>query len=158
MSPDWAAKATAVPYAEFSDPQSLNLYSYVRNVPTSKADTDGHCEGDQCTDITVTVQVTSQPAFRTNEKQSNGTYETGVRGQLTITLTKDGKPMANVPVSEKISSKTTKNDKSKVKFTEAVRPRPGDGPYREIPVCTRCEATYGRDAFPQGTKFQSDQH
>jgi RHS repeat-associated protein len=42
-TPDWAAKATAVPYAEFSDPQSLNLYSYVRNVPTSKADPDGHC-------------------------------------------------------------------------------------------------------------------
>src|SRR5262249_53930486 len=27
VTPDWAAKATAVPYAEFSDPQSLNLYS-----------------------------------------------------------------------------------------------------------------------------------
>jgi RHS repeat-associated protein len=43
VTPDWAAKATAVPYAEFADPQSLNLYSYVRNVPTSKADADGHC-------------------------------------------------------------------------------------------------------------------
>jgi len=42
ITPDWAAKATAVPYAEFSDPQTLNLYSYVRNIPTSKADLDGH--------------------------------------------------------------------------------------------------------------------
>jgi RHS repeat-associated protein len=41
-TPDWAAKATAVPYAEFSDPQSLNLYSYVRNVPTVGYDSDGH--------------------------------------------------------------------------------------------------------------------
>jgi RHS repeat-associated protein len=38
ITPDWAAKATAVPYAEFADPQSLNLYTYVRNIPTSKAD------------------------------------------------------------------------------------------------------------------------
>jgi RHS repeat-associated protein len=42
ITPDWAAKATAVPYAEFADPQSLNLYSYVRNIPTVKVDPDGH--------------------------------------------------------------------------------------------------------------------
>ena len=42
MTPDWDAKATAVPYADFSDPRSLNLYSYVRNNPLAKADADGH--------------------------------------------------------------------------------------------------------------------
>ena len=31
-----------MPYAEFSDPQSLNLYSYVCNVPTSRFDANGH--------------------------------------------------------------------------------------------------------------------
>jgi len=39
-----------------------------------------------------------------------------------------------------------------VRFTEAVRPRTGD----EVPVCQRCEGTYGRDAFPPGTQFRSD--
>lgn len=43
MTPDWAAKATAVPYAMFGDPQTLNLYGYVRNNPLSHADVDGHC-------------------------------------------------------------------------------------------------------------------
>jgi RHS repeat-associated protein len=43
MTPDWAAKPTTVPYAKFGDPQSLNLYSYVRNNPTSLYDPDGHC-------------------------------------------------------------------------------------------------------------------
>jgi RHS repeat-associated protein len=42
MTPDWAAKPTTVPYAEFGDPQSLNLYSYVRNNPLSRRDADGH--------------------------------------------------------------------------------------------------------------------
>src|SRR5579864_5277260 len=42
ITPDWAAKATAVPYAEFIDPQSLNLYTYVRNIPTTRFDADGH--------------------------------------------------------------------------------------------------------------------
>ena len=42
MSPDWADKPEPVPYADLSDPQSLNLYSYVRNNPMSHADADGH--------------------------------------------------------------------------------------------------------------------
>jgi RHS repeat-associated protein len=42
MSPDWAAKPATVPYAEFGDPQSLNLYSYTRNSPIIRVDGDGH--------------------------------------------------------------------------------------------------------------------
>src|SRR5258708_11179964 len=42
MTPDWAARPTAVPYAVFGDPQSLNLYGSVRNDPVSRADLDGH--------------------------------------------------------------------------------------------------------------------
>lgn len=43
MTPDWSAKPIAVPYAEFGDPQSLDLYVYVRDNPASHADVDGHC-------------------------------------------------------------------------------------------------------------------
>jgi RHS repeat-associated protein len=43
MTPDWAAKPTDVPYANFGNPQSLNLYSYVQNNPTTVGDPDGHC-------------------------------------------------------------------------------------------------------------------
>lgn len=42
ISADWAAKPEAVPYADLGDPQSLNLYSYVRNIPATKTDADGH--------------------------------------------------------------------------------------------------------------------
>jgi len=42
MSPDWSAKEEPVPYAKLDDPQSLNLYSYVRNNPLSRTDPDGH--------------------------------------------------------------------------------------------------------------------
>ncbi len=44
MTPDWAARPTTVPYAVFGDPQSLNLYNYVRNDPVSRIDPDGHYE------------------------------------------------------------------------------------------------------------------
>ena len=43
MTPDWAGAPTAVPYANFGDPQSLNLYAYVRNNPIGGFDADGHC-------------------------------------------------------------------------------------------------------------------
>ena len=32
MSPDWSAKEDPVPYAVLTDPQSLNLYSYVGTI------------------------------------------------------------------------------------------------------------------------------
>jgi RHS repeat-associated protein len=43
MSPDWSEGAVPVPYADLSNPQSLNLYSYVNNNPMTRVDKDGHC-------------------------------------------------------------------------------------------------------------------
>ncbi len=58
MSPDWAAKASPVPYATFGDPQSLNLYAYVRNNPLTRVDADGHCCEDGSTaDRLLTLTV-----------------------------------------------------------------------------------------------------
>jgi RHS repeat-associated protein len=42
MSPDWSGATVPVPYANLSDPQTLNLYEYVRNNPLSGLDPDGH--------------------------------------------------------------------------------------------------------------------
>lgn len=52
-SADWSAKPEAVPYASLGDPQSLNLYAYVRNNPLSRTDLDGHwdCSGKNASGI-----------------------------------------------------------------------------------------------------------
>ena len=42
MSPDWSEKPEPVPYADLKDPQSLNLYGYVRNNPLKNTDPNGH--------------------------------------------------------------------------------------------------------------------
>ena len=43
LSPDWSATPTAVPYADLTDPQTLNLYGYLRGNPLLHEDADGHC-------------------------------------------------------------------------------------------------------------------
>ncbi len=42
VSADWSATPVPVPYADLTDPQSLNLYGYVRGLPTTTVDLDGH--------------------------------------------------------------------------------------------------------------------
>src|SRR6185437_11105877 len=42
ITPDWDEKTTTVPYAHWADPQSLNLYGYVRDTPETLIDEDGH--------------------------------------------------------------------------------------------------------------------
>lgn len=42
ISPDWSETPEPVPYADLTDPQSLNLYAYVCNNPLSMSDPDGH--------------------------------------------------------------------------------------------------------------------
>ena len=46
MSPDYTSDddgpPDAVPYADLSDPQSLNLYAYVQNNPLIRFDSEGH--------------------------------------------------------------------------------------------------------------------
>lgn len=43
MSADWSPTPIPVPYADFNNPQSLNLYGFVGGNPASKVDADGHC-------------------------------------------------------------------------------------------------------------------
>ncbi len=42
FSPDWSSGPEPVPYAKLDNPQTLNLYSYVGNNPTTLRDPDGH--------------------------------------------------------------------------------------------------------------------
>jgi RHS repeat-associated protein len=74
VTPDWSATSVPVPYADLTDPQSLNQYSYVRNIPTSKVDTDGHCP-DGCpnpADAPKTLAALDQ------QNQANADFGAGV--------------------------------------------------------------------------------
>jgi RHS repeat-associated protein len=49
LSPDWSAIPAPVPYANLTNPQTLNLYAIVRDNPETFADLDGHCGQDWTT-------------------------------------------------------------------------------------------------------------
>jgi RHS repeat-associated protein len=87
MTPDWAARATAVPYAVFGDPQTLNLYTYVENGPINRADADGH-QGAQ---------------YLGGWCDSNGCISTQQQGAMTQSAdkaqnTSESKPLVSVTV------------------------------------------------------------
>jgi RHS repeat-associated protein len=65
VSTDWSALPEPVPYADFGDPQSLNLYTYVRNLPTLRTDPDGHCGGGDgaCDPHATTPTLTKEFVF-----------------------------------------------------------------------------------------------
>jgi RHS repeat-associated protein len=94
MSPDWAAKATPVPYAELSDPQSLNLYSYVRNNPLSRADKDGHCDAPSNlkvgqVGVCVASYISSKKFDVVGDGDNRGTNGNGGTSRIQTTFTLD---------------------------------------------------------------------
>jgi RHS repeat-associated protein len=109
LSPDWSAKIMPVPYASLGDPQTLNLYGYLRNNPLGGVDADGHCGGGPndppCDGVKVQVKPDAQPHPMPNTgpittADGKKQYITGVGTTTTVTFTKDGKPLSGVSVQE----------------------------------------------------------
>jgi RHS repeat-associated protein len=108
ITPDWAAKPAAVPYVVLGDPQSLNLYGYVRNIPTTRYDADGHCGDDgACGNVKVTVTAPPVDVVQNQQVGKLG-YRSGVGTTPTITFTdQKNNPISGMSVKE---SPTTKDN------------------------------------------------
>ncbi|MFZ0413306.1 MAG: RHS repeat-associated core domain-containing protein [Candidatus Acidiferrales bacterium] len=61
LSADWSAVPAPVPYANLTNPQTLNLYAMVSDNPETFADLDGHC-GDVTVAGTPPVACSNPPA------------------------------------------------------------------------------------------------
>jgi RHS repeat-associated protein len=90
LSPDWSEAPQPVPYADFGNPQTLNLYQYVGNNPITTFDADGHCwPPSACADaLDSFVQTFRQDGLAANDRTSSptlaaiNTFANGVVGDL----------------------------------------------------------------------------
>ena len=58
LSPDWSSIPEPVPYANLTNPQTLNLYAMVQDNPESFADLDGHVNTPSSANQWITCDVT----------------------------------------------------------------------------------------------------
>ncbi|HKS65627.1 MAG TPA: RHS repeat-associated core domain-containing protein [Candidatus Acidoferrales bacterium] len=67
LSADWSAIPAPVPYANLTNPQTLNLYAMVSDNPESFADLDGHCLIDFDCISAVAATVPTAKNYNTTE-------------------------------------------------------------------------------------------
>jgi RHS repeat-associated protein len=71
LSADWSSVPAPVPYANLTNPQTLNLYAMVNDNPESFADLDGHC-GVIDPGAPAATEPCSDPSSSTPDTQGEG--------------------------------------------------------------------------------------
>ncbi len=100
LSADWSAVPVPVPYANLTNPQTLNLYAMVADDPESFADLDGHdpqgnaatsagdtCGGHQCTGKNADPGSADDKANSATQEQQAATAKAAAVGAMTGALT-----------------------------------------------------------------------
>jgi RHS repeat-associated protein len=73
ITPDWSNNPEPVPYAKLDNPQTLNLYSYVKNNPLRFTDPDGHEDDEKKQKkVAAAVKIAGiNPVIANSDKLSN---------------------------------------------------------------------------------------
>ncbi len=109
LSPDWSKNPQGVPYADFSNPQSLNLYSYLRNNPLSGTDPDGHCGGAPAGTTSVWFCILNFLGLNETAQQQ-ATRIAGERNALLGGMNADGSPLTDAQKTRIQRSNSTQID------------------------------------------------
>jgi RHS repeat-associated protein len=102
LSPDWSGVPEAVPYADFANPQSLNLYAYVADNPLSSVDPDGHgCYGFGGTQWNVSASLSVDGGDSTSVGSNSGTdsSQTLCTDDVVLQTQVDPQQKQNFPIS-----------------------------------------------------------
>jgi RHS repeat-associated protein len=88
LSADWSSTPTPVPYANLTNPQTLNLYAMVSDNPESFADLDGHANFTQSNAAIGACTDSGSPACSQQMATQNATAQSaGTAQNQTLSLT-----------------------------------------------------------------------
>ena len=135
LSADWSAVPVAVPYANLTNPQTLNLYAMVADDPESFADLDGHetaatsppAQSNGCTGDPKNCTV--HPASEDIDRQQGKPTEKQTTGPGIVSETK------TTTVTNEDGSSTTTTVQTTAQFSLSEKNKSGD------PVATYSEST-----------------
>lgn len=113
MSPDWAKTPEGVPYADLSNPQSLNLYGYLSNNPLSHTDPDGH-QCDWCNTVMSWLSSSHSSSASASVTGGQGSASNGP-------ISADAKALtASASANASYGSNTSAGAKASASFAEAT--------------------------------------
>jgi RHS repeat-associated protein len=142
---------TALPYADITDPQTLNKYAYVRNNPLRYTDPHGHCFWDLCIGEGAAVYAVGAAAVGT------AAYLMTPQGKQSVRAAIEGTGLLINKAADGISSLFTKSDSKpgtlgKPDHQETVKEE-GErvNGQTEVPIPTPGGAKTGRRADAVGT-------
>ncbi len=78
LSADWSSVPAPVPYANLTNPQTLNLYAMVSDNPETFADLDGHCGHQTMAGAPTAMQPCDNPGENTHADQGEGSGNSGI--------------------------------------------------------------------------------
>jgi RHS repeat-associated protein len=93
MSPDWSKNPEGVPYADLSNPQTLDLYSYVDNNPLTHSDVDGHIQAPAQTNGLPAVDAGTDSSYNGTPVPGGDAYNS-MAGQAAWAFLTGGNPAA----------------------------------------------------------------
>jgi RHS repeat-associated protein len=103
MSPDWASVPVPLPYADISNPQTLNLYGYGGNNPLSNIDMDGHLDCAGATqDVACAVTAAAKAVW--NWLSSGSSSSSGGSVQTSVTTVEVDEPPIHPNIVQKFLS------------------------------------------------------
>ncbi len=106
-SPDWSAMPDAVPFADLSDPQSLNLYVYVRNNPLSLQDLHGRADiaADCAGQVTCTRTITQTVGiYHYDKDQKKSILDSTLSLTTTFNVTTNARGKVKVSASSTVAN------------------------------------------------------
>ena len=115
LSADWSAVPAPVPYANLSNPQTLNLYAMVSDNPETFADLDGHCGTGGLPGAPPSIQPCDNPGDNSHADAGDGDGNSGIAADCSVASCESSAEASAKRTEVEAQEAANQNTKSKKK-------------------------------------------